>query len=133
MTSYPRASTNAAPAFIVALRQARVEAGLSQQALAGDLGWEVSRLREYEYGHRPARPKFLEAWAGALGLRITVAAPIRVSTETAALLRDSVIVCLQKADGIGCSIQHTPDYYRQRAADLQQLLDAVAIEEAPGP
>jgi transcriptional regulator with XRE-family HTH domain len=72
VTSYPRASTNPAPAYIVALRDARVAAGLSQKALAARLDWDFSRVQAYEQGHCPVRPRFLDDWAGALGLALTV-------------------------------------------------------------
>lgn len=65
-----RASDNPVPGFVAALRDARVAAGLTQDALADRLGWGRTRLHEYETAARAIPARRLEAWAAALGYRI---------------------------------------------------------------
>jgi transcriptional regulator with XRE-family HTH domain len=74
-----RASTAAAPAFVAALRERRVQLGLTQDELAYRLGWGKSRLSEYEGAARAVHPRVLDAWAAALGMRIA-AVPVEESS-----------------------------------------------------
>lgn len=71
MTNLISASDQPAPAFIVQLRAARVEAGLSQQALGERTGWAQKRISEYETGHRYIHPRVLQQWAQAVGRTVT--------------------------------------------------------------
>ncbi len=50
------------------LRQARLEAGLSQKELAAEVGCSSRRLSDYEYGERPIPLAELEIMARRLGL-----------------------------------------------------------------
>lgn len=74
-----RATTAAAPAFVVALRERRVQLGLTQDELAYRLRWGKSRLHEYEGAARAVHPRLLDAWAAALGMRIE-AVPAETTT-----------------------------------------------------
>lgn len=71
MSSKIRASSGAAPEFIMQLRAARLEAGLSQEALGGSLGWSRERIRAYESGNHAVVPRIAEQWAQAVGRTIT--------------------------------------------------------------
>jgi transcriptional regulator with XRE-family HTH domain len=71
MNNRIRATEHPAPAFVVRLRAARLEAGLSQQALGDSLGWGKQRIRDYEEGARAIHPRLLEQWAQAVGRTIT--------------------------------------------------------------
>lgn len=71
MSNQIRASETPAPEYVLQLRAARLEAGLSQQALGETLGWGKQRIRDYEAGHRTILPRLQEQWAQALGRTIT--------------------------------------------------------------
>jgi transcriptional regulator with XRE-family HTH domain len=51
------------------LRVARITAGISQRALAGQLGWPQSRYSEFERGVRPATMRDICVTAALLGLQ----------------------------------------------------------------
>lgn len=73
-------SSATVPYFIDVLRRRRVELGMSQKALADELGWQERRISDYEHGNKPIHPRLLVRWAAALDMEIT-ALPIPNGNE----------------------------------------------------
>jgi transcriptional regulator with XRE-family HTH domain len=71
VSNHLRATSAPAPEFILQLRAARLDAGLSQHTLGEGTGWDQARVHRYEQGHRAMTPATLEQWAQAVGRTIT--------------------------------------------------------------
>jgi transcriptional regulator with XRE-family HTH domain len=70
------------PAWITALREERVQRGLTQEQLADALGVKVSAIKSLESGDARIYPRLAARWAAALDHTIT-AAPNTTTPEEA--------------------------------------------------
>jgi hypothetical protein len=52
-----------------------------------------------------------------------------MSAESIDLLRNTISVWHDNAQGFGCSVPHKPEWYRARIADFEQLLALVEPAE----
>jgi transcriptional regulator with XRE-family HTH domain len=69
----PSAIRDDAAPLVLELRDERMRRGLTQEALAWDIGVQACQLSQWERGLKDPGLRSLMRWCGALGLAVTAA------------------------------------------------------------